>query len=85
VVGVSKDSNLDKISLESLPLQRANVAMVLMSAVVPATRKDQIIGLLKKGNIARVVRYDLRPDRLITGPISEPLLLDEFTKLLRAN
>jgi ABC-type Fe3+-hydroxamate transport system substrate-binding protein len=85
VVGVSKDSNLDKISLESLPLQRANVAMVLMSAVVPASRKDQIIGLLKKSSISRVVRYDLRPDRLITGPISEPLLLDEFTKLLRGN
>jgi ABC-type Fe3+-hydroxamate transport system substrate-binding protein len=85
VVGVSKDSNLDKISLESLPLQRANVAMVLMSAVATASRKDQIMGLLKKSSISRVVRYDLRPDRLITGPISEPLLLDEFTKLLRSN
>ncbi|MFN3266844.1 MAG: ABC transporter substrate-binding protein [Deinococcales bacterium] len=84
VVGVSKDSNIDKISLESLPLQRANIAMVLMSAVAPTARKDRIMTLLKKSNITRLVRYDLRPDRLITGPISEPLLLDEFAKLIRA-
>jgi ABC-type Fe3+-citrate transport system substrate-binding protein len=85
VVGVSRDSNLDKVSLESLPLQRANWGMVIMSAVAPDARKDQVMSLLKKSSIGKLVRYDLRPDRLIAGPISEPLLLDEFTKLLKAN
>lgn len=85
VVGVNQGSNLDKVSLESLSLQRANVGLVIMSAITPAARKDQIMGLLKKSSISRLFRYDLRPDRLITGPISEPLLLDEYTKLLRGN
>ncbi len=85
VFGASRDSNLDKVSLESLPLQRAQLALVIMSAVVPEARKTQILGLFKKSNISRVFRYDLRADRLITGPISEPLLLNEYTKLLRGN
>lgn len=83
VVGVNKDSNLDKVSLESLPLQRANVGLIIMSAIAPETRKAQVLGLLKKSSITKLFRYDLRADRLITGPISEPLLLDEYTKLLR--
>ncbi len=83
VVGTTKNSNLDLISLESLPLQRANIGLVLFSANTPSTRRDKIMSLLKKSSIARVVRYDLRPDSLIIGPISEPLLLNEFTKLLR--
>jgi iron complex transport system substrate-binding protein len=83
VVGVSKDSNLDKVSLESLPLQRANTGLVIMSAVASEARKTQVLGLLKKSSITKLFRYDLRADRLITGPISEPLLLDEYTKLLR--
>jgi ABC-type Fe3+-hydroxamate transport system substrate-binding protein len=83
VVGVSKDSNLDKVSLESLPLQRANIGLIIMSAIAPEARKTQVLSLLKKSSITRLVRYDLRADRLITGPISEPLLLDEYTKLLR--
>lgn len=85
VIGVNKDSNLDKISLESLPLQRANLGLVIMSAFAPAAQKDKIMGLLKKSGIPKLFRYDLRPDRLIAGPISEPLLLDEYTKLLRGN
>ena len=83
VVGVNKDSNLDKVSLESLPLQRANLGLIIMSAVAPETRKTQVLNLLKKSSITKLFRYDLRADRLITGPISEPLLLDEYTKLLR--
>jgi iron complex transport system substrate-binding protein len=83
VVGVNKDSNLDKVSLESLPLQRANIGLIIMSAVAPETRKTQVLNLLKKSSITKLFRYDLRADRLITGPISEPLLLDEYTKLLR--
>ncbi len=83
VVGVNRDSSLDKVSLESLSLQRANIGLVIMSAVVPEARKTQIMGLLKKSSIPKLFRYDLRPDRLIAGPISEPLLLDEYTKLLR--
>ena len=83
VVGATKDSNLDLISLESLPLQRANIGLVVFSANTPSTRRDKIMSLLKKSSVARVGRYDLRPDRLTIGPISEPLLLNDLTKLLR--